>query len=106
MDHQELLMRTDSIHSRCKQLLSKKKKHRDSSEDRLLQFKMAAALRRKSRLESVADMATKHTTQLFIMIKEHSGGEEITLKQWQETLIDEINYRYIMLAMLEEDAGK
>jgi hypothetical protein len=103
MNHQELLTRTDTIHSQIKILLSKKKKNRELPNDRLHQFHMGASLRQKSTTCAVADMMTKHTTQLYSMIEAEAKGEEITLAEWRETIKDHIAYLYIMLANIEEE---
>ena len=102
MNHQEFLSKTDVIHAKCKALLDKKKRHRETDEDRLYQFKQVAELRQTSEVSAVADMMVKHTTQLFAMVKNHEDGEEITLKEWRATLYDDINYRYLMLCVLDE----
>ena len=103
MNHEELLIKTDAIHSKCKQVLSKKKKNRELPSDRLFQFHLAANLRQKKLVSAIADMMTKHTTQLYTMIEANERGEDVTIKEWRETLIDEINYRYIMLVALEDE---
>jgi|GEM_PF-4805222 hypothetical protein len=102
MNHQELLARTDAIHSQIKILLSKKKKNRELPNDRLHQFHIGAVLRQKNTTGAVADMMTKHTTQLYSMVDAESKGEEITLAEWRETIKDHIAYLYIMLADIEE----
>jgi len=105
MTHEELLAKADAVHEECKQILSKKKKNRELPSDRLYQFHLAANLRNKKVTTAIADMMTKHTTQLYTMIDKFEKGEEVTISEWKETLIDEINYRYIMFAALEEELG-
>ena len=103
MNHKELLDLTDEVHEKCKQILSKKKKSRELPDDRLFQFRLDANLRQCSMIEAVADMMTKHTTQFYTMVKEHSAGVKIAKKVWESTILDHINYLYLTLAVLEED---
>jgi len=102
MNHEEFLKVVDDTNGRCIDLLGKKRKHRETSDNRLLQFDAVSALRQRSTISAVADMMVKHTTQLFAMVKEHEDGIPINPEEWNETIIDNMNYHHLMVAALHE----
>ena len=102
MNHEEFLKFVDETNEKCKVILNKKKRHRETVDDRMLQFRIGASLRQRSMVSAVADQMLKHTTQLYAMVKEHEDGIPIDPPTWEETIYDNINYQHLMLAALKE----
>ena len=106
MQQSEFMSIVDKTFADLKRILDKKRKHREGkgATDRLMQFKMAAAVRQTHPASAVAGMMVKHDTQLYTMIDEAvEGNESIPMAQWRETIYDSINYRLLLLAALSED---
>lgn len=93
----------------CKRMLDVKRQYREGgdTDDRLDQFKKAAALRESLTSDAVAGMMVKHTAQLYTMISLNEKGHAvIQLSKWRETIYDSINYHLLLLAALIEEEGE
>ncbi len=88
---------------KCNNVMFSRKRLYAPSEDRLENFKRQAALRNLTPLQSLAGNAAKHTATFYDLIERSAGGEKINIKQWQETITDEINYRLLALGLILED---
>jgi hypothetical protein len=72
-----------------------------ATEDRLHNFKIAAALEGISTRKAVAGMMAKHTVSIFDMC---GSDDTHTLHIWEEKITDGINYLLLLRAVLEEEA--
>lgn len=68
--------------------------------DRLRNFKQAAHLQDESPIEALSGMMAKHTVSIYDMMK--SGGR-FTQDQWDEKILDHINYLILLRALVVEE---
>lgn len=68
--------------------------------DRLYNFKLAGELRHEQPKEALAGMMVKHTVSIYDMIRD---GIEHPLTQWDEKIIDHINYLILLRACVLEE---
>lgn len=69
--------------------------------DRLLSFKVAAALQDESPKEALCGMLAKHIVSVYEMCR---TGEQYSLEKWTEKITDSINYLLILKAMVDDEA--
>ena len=67
--------------------------------DRLANFRHAAGLTGRNMQQVLAGFMLKHTVSLYDMIE---TGYDYPLDQWEEKIIDHINYLLLLRAILEE----
>lgn len=85
--------------NRCRDLLVVKAAEY-APEDRLMNFKKAAATQGVTLKQALAGMMAKHTISLYDMIW---SGEEYDMEKWEEKITDHINYLLLLNAILEEE---
>lgn len=73
-----------------------------ATEDRLHNFRVAAALGKTSLAEALAGMMAKHTVSVYDMCK---SSTEYSIATWDEKITDHINYLLILRAVVEEELG-
>ena len=73
-----------------------------NGEDRLSNFKRAAATLQQSPQRALIGMLAKHDVCLLDMVENLEKGRLFPLSRWREVLIDSINYRILLLAMMSE----
>lgn len=73
-----------------------------ATDDRLHNFKAAAALERTDPVSALAGMMAKHTISVYDLVYDHSTGKAIPLELWSEKITDSINYLYLLWALLNE----
>ena len=78
-------------------LISKAKEY--ATEDRLHNFKVAAALEGKTPEQALAGMMAKHTVSVYDMA---SSGLVYPIELWQEKITDHINYLFLLNAIVRE----
>ena len=78
-------------------LLSKAKEY--ATEDRLHNFKVAAALEGKTPEQALAGMMAKHTVSVYDMAE---SGQAYPIELWQEKITDHINYLFLLNAIVRE----
>ena len=83
---------------RCRQVLIVKAKEY-ATEDRLHNFRVAAALQSCTELQALAGMMAKHTVSVYDMTRD---GKPHPLELWEEKITDSINYLLLLRAMVEE----
>ncbi len=71
-----------------------------ATEDRLHNFKTAAALHGCTPEKALAGMMAKHTVSVYDMC---NSGEEYPLDLWDEKITDSINYLLLLRAIVEEE---
>lgn len=69
-------------------------------EDKLHNFRVAAALQDVTMMEALGGMMAKHTVSIYDMI---NSPTYFTLEQWDEKITDHINYLLILAAVLRDD---
>ena len=95
----------EELLSRCRETLNKRKELYAPNENRLENFGTQAMLKDETLLQALAGNAAKHTVTFYSLINRAAVGEDIKLSQWQETLIDEINYRLLAYAAVIDEEG-
>ncbi|MGN1399397.1 MAG: hypothetical protein ACI4WG_05320 [Erysipelotrichaceae bacterium] len=91
--------------SYCKQLLLSKGKEyspEDMTQDRLHQFKVAAAIQGCNPKQALAGMMIKHTISIFDMCHD----ENVDYEKWEEKITDHINYLLLLKAIIEEETDE
>ena len=85
---------------RCKNVLGLKAEEYATDDDRLHNFKQAAALQGVSPREALAGFMAKHTVSIYDMIQ---SAEAYTLELWEEKITDHINYLLLLDAALKDE---
>ena len=70
-----------------------------ATEDRLHNFKVAAALEGKTPEQALAGMMAKHTVSVYDMAE---SGLAYPIELWQEKITDHINYLFLLNAIVRE----
>ena len=70
-----------------------------ATEDRLHNFKVAAALEGKTPEQALAGMMAKHTVSVYDMAE---SGQPYPTELWQEKITDHINYLFLLNAIVRE----
>ena len=70
-----------------------------ATEDRLHNFKVAAALEGKTPEQALAGMMAKHTVSVYDMAE---SGQAYPMELWQEKITDHINYLFLLNAIVRE----
>ena len=76
-----------------------------ATEDRLHNFKAAGALQRKTPVDALGGMMVKHTVSIYDLIHDYEAGADIPLDLWAEKITDNINYLFLLWALLNETTG-
>lgn len=85
------------LHLAAITLSSKAKEY--ATEDRLHNFKTAAALKNETILQSIGGMMVKHTVSIYDMI---NSGYNFSINIWNEKITDHINYLILLRAAVDE----
>ena len=85
----------------CDMLIKKADEY--ATEDRLHNFKQAAALQNCKPETALAGMMCKHTVSVYDMLKGVENGKEYPLEMWDEKIGDSINYLLLLSAMVREN---
>ena len=88
--------------TRCTDVLINKAKEY-ATEDRLHNFKVAAALQGCSPKQALSGMMAKHTVSVYDMC---GSIAEFPMDMWNEKITDSINYLLLLRAVIEEDSQK
>ena len=70
-----------------------------ATEDRLHNFRVAAAIRDVPMKEVLGGMMVKHTVSIYDMI---GSAESYSLEQWSEKITDHMNYLILLWAIVHE----
>ena len=70
-----------------------------ATEDRLHNFKVAAALEGKTPEQALAGMMAKHTVSVYDMAE---SGQPYPIELWQEKITDHINYLFLLNAIVRD----
>lgn len=100
MDADEFREILQQQQTRCEYMLDDKAVEY-ATEDRLHNFKVAAALQGVSPRQALAGMMAKHTVSVYDMCM---SNDFQTINQWTEKITDHINYLILLKALvIEED---
>lgn len=83
----------------CKKILLTKS-HEYATDDRLHNFKVAAALQKESAKEALAGMMAKHIVSIYDMCR---GEKLYSRAMWDEKITDSMNYLLLLKAIVIED---
>jgi hypothetical protein len=88
------------VFQRVEAILGVKANEYAADADRLHNFKVAADLKGESPRQALAGMLAKHTVSVYDMAM---SDNYFTIKQWDEKIIDHINYLILLLAIVQEE---
>lgn len=71
-----------------------------ATEDRLHNFKVAAAVRGNDPKQALAGMMAKHTVSVYDMC---ASGRDYPMELWQEKITDSINYLLLLNALVRDE---
>lgn len=83
-------------------VMCKKSAEYARGDDKLYNFKRAALMSGKTPLECLCGMKLKHDVSIDDMLNDDAAGKEHPQALWQEKLSDDINYLFLMWALLFE----
>ncbi|MHA2068765.1 MAG: hypothetical protein ACXABY_30745 [Candidatus Thorarchaeota archaeon] len=103
MEHKRFEEVFEKIVGMCRDLLVAKNAEYARGDDKLHNFKKAAAFT-KSGLQEVAlqGMMLKHTVSVYDMIDDMAEGNYAPVEKWEEKIMDHINYLILLYAMVVE----
>lgn len=84
----------------CDNMLCGKAKEYATDEDRLHNFKVAAALKGETPRQALAGMMAKHTVSVYDMCM---SDEDYPMELWDEKLTDSIDYHILLRAIIKEE---
>ena len=90
------------IEKYVKGVMCKKSAEYARDDDKLYNFKRAATMSGKTPLECLRGMKLKHDVSIDDMLNDEVSGDGHTQEWWQEKLRDDINYLFLMWALLFE----
>jgi hypothetical protein len=98
---------TKSLLTKCSNVRNTKKVEYADGTDRLSNFNNAAMLNSVSVPEAIQGMRVKHTVSIADMIRDEFRLEDkvFSMKQWEEKIIDDINYLVLLYAGIIEEKG-
>jgi hypothetical protein len=104
MTNGEFNVIVSNIIKRVHLVLFKKSKEYSGKEDRLENFKRAAALQDISPTQALLGMIAKHFVSIAMLVEKASElGEVTNLLLWEEKITDIINYCILLEALVKEN---
>lgn len=103
MNAEEFIRVVEAQFEKCEWTLTFKANEYATDDDRLHNFKVAAALQSISTKQALAGMMAKHSTSIYDMCKSNTNFTE---PLWIEKITDHINYLFLLRAIVAEDAQK
>lgn len=86
----------------CRRVLISKGAEYTPGEDRLSNFRSAAAAQGLTMKQALAGMMAKHTISIFDMVW---SDEDYPEEMWEEKITDHLNYLLILKAVVAEEPG-
>lgn len=99
MDSKEFEEIFESMVSNSRNLLVTKAAEYATGNDRLSNFKMAAAAQGITATQALRGMTTKHTVSINDMVW---SGKDFPMDKWEEKIGDEFNYLILLMALIWE----
>lgn len=84
----------------CRSILGVKANEYAVSEDRLHNFKRAAALAGSTPEMALRGMLAKHIISVWDFVDRTEAGEQVPYEKWDEKIIDVINYMILLRAVV------
>lgn len=84
----------------CERMLGAKASEYATDDDRLHNFKVAAALKGETCKQALAGMMAKHTVSIYDMIRD---DVDAPLEVWVEKISDHLNYLFLLKAIVVEE---
>lgn len=84
----------------CRDILCGKGKEYARGGNRLSNFVTAGFLQNETTVKALGGMMSKHTVSIFDYINDHEKGMKRKISQWDEKIIDHINYLLLLRAAL------
>jgi DNA-binding Lrp family transcriptional regulator len=103
MNAQEFNKVLEEVFERVAGVLQAKAEEYADDTDRLRNFKLAAGLKEVTPIEALSGMMVKHTVSVYDYI---SLEDVPTLAEWDEKIIDHINYLILLRALVVEHHAK
>lgn len=91
------------VFNRSNRVLFDKAREYAPGEDRLHNFKVAAALQGCTTKQALAGMLSKHIVSIFDMIRDEAYGASNPVETWEEKMGDAINYLILLYAQVFDD---
>ncbi len=91
--------------ARCEKILLKKAVEY-SRGDRLSNFKDAARLEKCNPLRALRGMMSKHVISIYDYIDDYDKGHFHTMGEWDEKILDNINYLLLLKGLLLDSQKK
>ena len=82
----------------CRQTLCHKADEYAEGDDRLHNFRVAAAVMGCDVKQALAGMMSKHTVSVYDLIRREAKGQAVSVELWNEKIIDHINYLVLLRA--------
>lgn len=101
MTHNDFQLFLDLFLGNIIEILGNKAEYYSSDNDRLHNFKRAAQIDDITPEEALRGMQLKHRTAIADFI-DRDKLTDTPLEEWQEKIIDTVNYYILLLAMVEE----
>ena len=105
MTPETFIQLSKTLLTKCSNVRNMKKEEYADKDNRLSNFVAAADLNSMSVPEAVMGMMSKHIVSISDMIRDEFRLEDKTfeMKQWEEKIIDNINYLILLYAAIKEE---
>lgn len=104
MNNKQFATVVDQLLSSVEEMLVSKQDEYAEKTDVLHNFDIAANIQGQSMQEALGGMLAKHTVSIFDMIR--ANVNTFTPEQWDEKIVDHINYLILLKAIVIEEAAK
>ena len=102
MNNQEFEVVFNETIELCRGLMLNKNEEYARNSDKLHNFKQSGNFRNQRPEVALAGMMMKHTTSIYDYIDDHVNKKIHSLEDWDEKIIDHINYLILLRAILFE----
>ncbi len=86
----------------CRETLCAKADEYAEDEDRLHNFRVAAAVMGCDVKQALAGMMSKHTVSVYDLVRREAKGQAVSAELWDEKIIDHINYLILLRGIVAE----
>ena len=93
----------DDTIAKCAEVLKAKGNEYSLDYDRVHNFNIAKQLMNSSAVNALGGMMVTHTVSVYDYIDRYERGEDISLEQWDEKIIDSMNYLILLRAVIIDE---
>jgi len=86
----------------CRSVLCTKADEYAEDDDRLHNFRVAAAVMGCDVKQALAGMMSKHTVSVYDLVRREAKGQAVSAELWDEKIIDHINYLILLRGIVAE----